>query len=431
MIIKALTIAGSDTSSGAGIQSDLLVFFNLKVYGLSVITALTAQNTQNIISIHSLTKEEVKDQLDAILDDISSINAIKIGMVYDKDIVEFFIDYLKDIDIPIIIDPVLKASTGALLLKEDAFDSYNKLLKLAYVITPNITETEMLTGIKIKDVSNAKEAAKKLVDQGIKRVIITGGHLSKPVDLLYDGEFYEVSSSKIEKMFHGAGTIFSAALTAEIAKGFDIIKAFKIAHAYTRHALNNSYKIGRGLLIPSLFHPIDSKMDILQRAIDMLETMEGFSRLIPESQSNLVHALNDEFLAVKGRIVRFGEYARAGYIENNASKHVANALRIAMKYSNFRSAINIRYDDEIIELAKRLRMSIKGYDRTKEPIDIKYMEGKSIEWGMKEIGKDIPDLVYHKGDFGKEPMIIVFGLDPIDVVNKIGKIATLLKDPSK
>ncbi|GIU71600.1 MAG: bifunctional hydroxymethylpyrimidine kinase/phosphomethylpyrimidine kinase [Candidatus Nitrosocaldaceae archaeon] len=429
MIVKALTIAGSDPSSGAGIQSDLLVFASLRVYGLSVITSITAQNTQKILSIKPLDKDIVREQLDAVFEDFG-INAIKIGMVYDGEIIDLLYNYLRDVKKPIIIDPVIRSTTNTQLLKDDAYDAYKRLLELAYVITPNIPEAEILADMKIDTIDDMRKACKRFANN----VIITGGHLrDKAIDILYtNNKFYEFVNEKIDKEFHGTGSIFSAALTAEIAKGFDLINACSIANRYTRHAIENSYAIGKGLFIPSLLDYVDDNMLELQRAIDIIETMPNFHLLIPETQTNFAYMKDNSIFAVKGRIVKFGRYAKAGSIAKDASKHVADALLTASKYSNFRSAINIRYDEEIIKIAKELGMKIQSYDRSKEPKEFKDKEGMSIKWGIEQaFANDKPDMVYHKGDLGKEPMIIIFGKEPMDVINKIEKIlSTLQIDPN-
>lgn len=416
MIVKALTVAASDPSSGAGIQSDLLVFSSLKVYGLSIITAVTAQNTERIISIKPLDTESIREQLDVVFEDFN-INAIKVGMIYDKEIIEILYNYLKDINKPIIIDPVIKSTTNAQLLKEDAYEQHKQLLKIATIITPNIPEAEILSGMNISNIEDAKEACKRFSTD----VIITGGHFrDKPIDILYtNNKFYEFVNERIEGEFHGTGSIFSAALTAEIAKGFNIINACKIANKYTRYAIENSYKIGKGLLIPSLIHYTDESMLELQRAVDILESIPNFHMLIPETETNFVYA-KDGIFGIEGRIVKSGKYVKSGYIKENASKHVANALTIARKYTDFKSAINIRYDEELIKIAERLGMRVKSYDRRKEPEEIKKKEGSSIIWGMEEVFvNNRPEVVYHKGDIGKEPMIIIFGKEPMDIIDKI------------
>ncbi len=423
MIIQVLTIAGSDPSSGAGIQSDLLVFSSLRVYGVSVITSLTAQNTQGIIDIKGLEPSIIRAQLDAVFNDFR-IRAIKIGMVYTKDVVDLLYDYLKDIKIPIVIDPVLRSTTNTILLREDAYDSLKRLLRLAYVITPNIREAEMLTGMSINDIEDAKSACKEFR----RDIIITGGHFrDKAVDILYtNNHFYKFTNNKIQREFHGAGSVFSAILTAQLAKGFDLINACKIANRYTKYALENSYKIGNRLAIPSLLHYIDNSMLELQRSIDILETLPNFYMFIPETQSNLVYLKGDQMLGIKGRVVRYDKYIRAGYIDKDASRHVASALSIARRYTDFRTAINIKYDDHIIRIARDLGFKVSSYDRSKEPKEVKEVEGMSIRWGINEAFTNyIPDIVYHKGDLGKEPMIIIFAKDLNELIDKIEKILTI------
>ena len=432
---KALTIAGSDTSSGAGIQADLRTFSALGVYGTSVITALTAQNTRAVMKVDEVKPAVVKAQISAVLSDIK-IDAIKVGMVYSKGIVDTVANALKNMKMPVILDPIFRASTGAALLRHDAYSSFvKKLIPLASVITPNLIEAEKLASMKIRNIDDAKTAAREITELGAEGVIIKGGHMQGrfAVDILYHNKkFVEFKGERIEiRGLHGAGCMFSAALAAEMAIGRNVIDATKVANDFVRRAIMNAQKIGSGLSVPILGQrlPANKLLAELQQAVDRLETVDGLGMIIPESQSNIVFAKPDaksinDIAGVRGRIVKLNGNAKAtSSVDFGASKHVASAILAMMSYDrSIRSAMNIKYDELIVDTCKQLALKISSYDRKSEPDDIKEKEGMSVKWGIEQgIAKisGVPDIVYHLGDWGKEPMILVFGKEPIEVVRKI------------
>ncbi|HLE34470.1 MAG TPA: bifunctional hydroxymethylpyrimidine kinase/phosphomethylpyrimidine kinase [Nitrososphaerales archaeon] len=434
-MFKALTIAGSDTSSGAGIQADLKTFSALGVYGTSVITALTAQNTRKVIKIEEVKPPMVKAQINAVLGDIK-IDAVKVGMVYSKGIIDAVASTLKNVRVTIVLDPIFKAGTGATLLRSDAYSSFVKrLIPLASVITPNLMEAEKLASIRIKNIDDAKIATKKIAKLGAKSVIIKGGHMQDRfvIDLLYHkGEFFEFRGERIEiRRLHGAGCMFSAALAAEMAKGRNIVDATKFANDFVRRTIMNARKIGKGLSIASLEqkHNANALLADLQDAVDRLESIDGLGVIIPESQSNIVFARADaqsinNIAGVRGRMIKLnGNVKAASSVDFGASKHVASALLAMMLHDrSIRSAMNIKYNERLVAICEELGLTVSSYDRKSEPQEIKAKEGMSVKWGIeKAIAKinAIPDIVYHQGDWGKEPMILVFGKEPKDVVRKI------------
>lgn len=432
---KALTIAGSDTSSGAGIQEDLKTFSMLGVYGTSVIAVLTAQNTKSVMKIREVEPGMVRAQIDAVLNDIS-IDAIKVGMVYSKEVVNAVASALRDVKMPVILDPIFKASTGPPLLRSDAYSSFvNKLVPLASVVTPNVFEAEKLAGMKIKSIEHAKNAAERIARLGAKSVIIKGGHMQNKsaVDILYNNKkFVEFKGERMaNKSLHGAGCTFSAALTAEIAKGKSIIDATRAANDFVRNAILNAQKIGKGLSIPVLDgkHHANKLLANLQRAVDKLESIDGLGMIIPESQSNIVfakpnaHSIKD-VAGVRGRIVKIdGNAKAASSVDFGASRHVASALLAMIHHDgSIRSAMNIKYDERIVAICEELQLKVSSYDRRSEPQDVKVREGMSVTWGIEQAVSKInavPDIVYHLGDWGKEPMILVFGKEPGEVVRRI------------
>lgn len=432
---KALTIAGSDTSSGAGIQADLRIFSALHVYGTSVITALTAQNTRRISKITAIEPSMIKAQINMILNDID-IDAIKIGMVYSKETINVIANTLKNVKIPVILDPVFAAGTGATLLRKDSYKLFvKKLIPMAYAITPNRMEAEQIANMQIHAIDDLKLAAEKIAELGAENVIIKGGHMqSKYVtDILYhDRKFFEFTNERVKnESLHGAGCAFSAALTAQIAKGQDIVDATRRANEFVRTAIVNASKIGRGVRVP-IYEPVIHNNDLLsslQKTVYVIEDTENFGILIPESQSNIVYAKKDaksleDVAAVYGRIVRIGNSAKAASnVGFGASKHVASAVLTIMHYDkSIRSAINIKYDEKIISICKKLGLQVSSYDRKDEPTEVKSTEGMTVKWGIEhaisKINK-VPDVIYHLGDWGKEPMVLVFGKNPTEVCSKV------------
>lgn len=249
---KALTVAGSDPSGGAGIQADLKVFSDFEVYGMAVITALTAQNTEGIHGIMEIPPEFIEKQLVAVLSDITA-DAVKTGMLYSPECIEVVTRVFKEYKVKnLVVDTVIRSSSGTLLIKEAAVERLKKLLfPLATVITPNIDEASELSGLSIEGIRDMKEAARILWDLGIKAVIIKGGHLEEEaIDLLYDGrEFLELNGERIEGSFHGTGCAFSAALTASLAKGYPLIDSAMKAKNYVANAIKGFQSIGKGMKI--------------------------------------------------------------------------------------------------------------------------------------------------------------------------------------
>lgn len=242
MMKKALTIAGSDSGGCAGIQADIKTMSALGVFGMSVITAVTSQNTLGVTYIEELSKKSVISQIEAVYDDLEP-DALKSGMLFSKDIIEAVSDTLKSRNkSPYVLDPVMVATSGAKLLQDDAI-SYmvDKLFPLAFVVTPNIPEAELLSGIKIESQEHVDKACKIIKDMGVKNVIIKGGHFTgdESVDTLYDGEnHYEIAAMRIEtKNTHGTGCTYSSAICSYLALGFDLLTATKYAKQYITSAI--------------------------------------------------------------------------------------------------------------------------------------------------------------------------------------------------
>ncbi len=247
----ALTIAGSDSGGGAGIQADLKTFQELGVYGMSAITAVTAQNTLGVDAVYPMSLEAIEKQIDAVATDIGT-NAIKTGMLFDSAIIELVAAKIKQYNWKnVVVDPVMIAKGGASLLQKDAVIALKEhLIPLATVITPNIPEAEVLTGLSIGTIEDRKEAAIMLHSIGAKYVVIKGGHGDGDnlVDLLYDGsDFYMIDSKRLNtKNTHGTGCTFAAAMAASLANGMSVRQSFKAAKDFVYLAIKHNLNIGKG-----------------------------------------------------------------------------------------------------------------------------------------------------------------------------------------
>lgn len=247
---RALTIAGSDSSGGAGIQADLKTFSAFGVFGASAITAVTAQNTCEVRAIHPVPAERVAEQVELVLSDIGA-DAIKTGMLFSREIVLAVVEVLEKYELKhLVVDPVMIAKSGAVLLDQDASDALaTRLLPLCEVLTPNIPEAEALTGRRIEGKDDMRRAAEDLFALGPRNILIKGGHLSGGiVDILYDGQkWFEFESKRIESTHtHGTGCTLSAALAAGLALGLDPPEAVETARDYVYRAIQEAPQFGSG-----------------------------------------------------------------------------------------------------------------------------------------------------------------------------------------
>jgi hydroxymethylpyrimidine/phosphomethylpyrimidine kinase len=249
---RALTIAGSDPTGGAGLQADLRVFHRLGVYGLSVVAALTAQNTTGVEATQAVESVFVERQLTALLNDIRP-DALKTGMLHSREIILAVVRAIKGFDLDnLVIDPVTVSSSGKTLLDPGGLQALkDELLPLARVITPNIYEAVALTGHKIGGESDMKETAMRLWELGAEAVIVTGGHLKgETVDVMYDGRtFHYLRGKKLPGEYHGTGCAFSAALTAHLARGLTPISAAEKAKEFMNEAISKAHSLGKGMKI--------------------------------------------------------------------------------------------------------------------------------------------------------------------------------------
>jgi hydroxymethylpyrimidine/phosphomethylpyrimidine kinase len=248
----ALTIAGSDPTGGAGFQADLKTFQAMGVYGLSIPAALTAQNTNAVMEVKEIDPKFFSSQIDTLLTD-SHPDAFKTGMLFSTEIVKIVSEKVKTYNLGnLVIDPVRASTSGASLMEEGVLEAMKEhLFPIAKIVTPNMNEASVLTGLEIKNEDDMKKASITLLQSGPEAVIITGGHLKgKAIDILFDGsDFLSLEQERIEGEFHGTGCVFSSAITACLALDYEIKEAFIKAKDFTWKAMKTAVTIGKGMKI--------------------------------------------------------------------------------------------------------------------------------------------------------------------------------------
>lgn len=442
-IARALTVAGSDSGGGAGIQADLKTFAALGVHGMSAITSITAQNTLGVTAVQDVEVDVIRAQIRAVLEDIG-VDAVKTGMLHTSSIIGAVAEELGR-RFPLVVDPVMIAKSGASLLRADAVQSLvEKMLPLATVVTPNAREAEVLAKTKVVTVEDAKKAAEAIARLGSKAVVVKGGHLEtgeKTVDVLYyHGSFHLFEGERIKsRSTHGTGCSFASAVAAGLAKKEGIVEAVGAAKQLVTQAIKFGYTIGKGHGPVNPLAPLylDAGrylvLNNLREAVEILEEHRQVVELVPESQSNIGMALpwaesRGDVAAVPGRIVKMGDRVRASsYPAFGASSHVANTILTATKHDlEMRAAMNVRYSKELVNMCRKIGLVVASYDRSKEPKEIKTVEGMTTLWGTEQaiisVGR-VPDVIFHTGDMGKEPMMVLLGRDAVGVAERAVELA--------
>ena len=439
---RILTIAGSDPGGGAGIQADLKTIGLLGGFGMSVITALTSQNSMGVQDIYPIPPEFIEKQMDSVISDIG-VDAAKTGMLVNSEVIRVIAGKVKEYSVEkLIVDPVMVAKGGRSLLSGDALKTLvTEFLPLAFLITPNLSEASAICGIKVENVEDMRKAARDIHSKGARYVLIKGGHLSgSSIDILFDGEeFFEYGCERIPtKNTHGTGCVYSAALAFEIAGDNPVHQAVENAKGFVTTAIKGSLALGKGCgpVNPyAVFARDIHRYDVISQIKEAVRELKGerIGRLIPEVQSNLGMALPyactvQDVAAVPGRIIRFGESIKTvSDPEFGASQHMARIILTLMRYDKgVRSAMNIRYSEAIVKKCNDLGFEVRCLDRRKEPDYIRKREGASLGWLIESVQKSenkIPDVIYDTGDEGKEPMVRIIGRDAKDVTQKVIRIA--------
>ncbi|ASJ07067.1 bifunctional hydroxymethylpyrimidine kinase/phosphomethylpyrimidine kinase [Thermococcus pacificus] len=427
--MAVLIVAGLDTGGGAGLKADIETVSALGEHPLPVLTSVTYQNPSEVRGYHTLPPEVVREQIRAVRGSFK-IGAVKIGMLGSREIAEAVKQETEGLTR--VLDPVMESSTGAKLV--DSVESV-KVLILGSIVTPNVPEAEALSGLKIRSIEEMKEAAKVIAEElGAEAVVIKGGHLSYTDVLYWKGKLYEFPGERVEGFTHGTGCVFSSALAVFLAKGFELPETVERAKRFVEGSIRFSKAEARAVNplweLERDAHRWRAKGELEEAVKELMELGEKLNPHVPEVGTNFALATPfSEVFAVKGRIVRYGGTIKpVGPVEFNASDHLRRALlKMREFYPEVRAVLNLRYSEELVEKAKKLGLVVSFYDRREEPEDVKRAEKGTMEWGIesavKRVGKR-PDLIYHLGDWGKEPMVLIFGRSAMEVVERVRALSS-------
>jgi len=445
-----LTIAGSDSGGGAGIQADLKTIAMLGGYGASVITALTAQNTTAVTGIHPVPADFVVQQYQAVTSDMN-VRAAKTGMLFSAEVITALGQVLAQRGFPLVVDPVCVSQSGTRLLEESAVAAMVRyIFPQADLLTPNLPEAELFAGMRIKSAQDICEAAERLLALGPKAVLIKGGHMDSPAST----DWYVTPGQKAiplmqtrvdTKNLHGTGCTLSAAITTHLGLGLDMLVAVRRSQHFLHAALRASYSVGKGGGSPNHAVPLvkeQARLGLLRDLADAglaLSQLPRFAKLIPEVRSNLALALpfaasSDDVAAFGGRITctRRGEVILAGGPEFGASSHMARVVLAARKVNpRLSCALNIACNESTVGAVKRAGLSSAHFNRADEPELDREVEGGTMDWGTitameRHKTPGAVDAVIDVGGMGKEPMIRLLAEDTREMLGKVRRILDIL-----
>jgi len=443
---RIVTIAGSDTGGGAGIQADLKTIAALGGHGMSVITALTAQNSLGIQSVYPIPLPFIEAQMDAVFSDLGA-DAVKTGILWDGDVVKLVAKKMKHYRVDkLVVDPLITATDGTPLLDEGGRDALRReLFPLVSLVTPNLPEAAALAGMEVRTIEEMREASKRIRGYGAAAVLVKGGHLEgEPVDILLDEEGY--TEFRSERMgvsnVHGTGCVLSAAIATALAQGASLQEAVQQGRGVTIASIKASLTMGKGRQFAHPYAAVEGEryrvIEALKEAVVALQAEARIGGLIPEVSSNLGYALaaaqdKKDVAAFPGRIIRVQDtIATINPPAFGASQHIASIILSIMEHNpSFRSAMNIRYSPSILQACNNAGLRILGFDRGEEPQEVTEEEGRSLAWGVQQVLLDagkVPDVIYDEGGWGKEPMVRILGKDPGEVVQKVIEIKRRCND---
>lgn len=428
----ALTIAGSDSGGGAGIQADIQTLSAHETFPTSVLTSVTAQHTRGVERSTVLGEADVRAQYEAVVDDFD-VQAAKTGMLATADIVRTVHEYVSTSDFPLVVDPVMVATSGDRLLDEAGVRAYESLLSEATLVTPNHDETEVLTGVAPHDTEAARVAGKRLVEMGADAALLKGGHAKgdTTTDLLVtEDDVHEFTHPRVDtNATHGSGCTLSAAITANLARGLALKPAVKQATEFIERAIRYPVDVGRGP--GTIHHLVTLRNEVAweSTADDVRKIMAQFidadvRPFVPEVGMNIVGATPyaesiDEIAAVDGRITR----TISGVVPNRdvrfgASSHLARFLLIAREYKpSLRFATNCRLNNTTRKALKTLDGNVEWFDRTDEP-----PKTSTMDWAAQyvfERATEPPIAIVDEGAVGKEAIIRIVGDTPEDIYSNV------------
>jgi len=430
-----LTIAGSDSGGGAGIQADLKTISMLGGYGATVITALTAQNTKTVTGIHAPSANFVAQQLRTVLDDIE-VDCAKTGMLFSEPIIKAIAPILNRKKFPLVVDPVSVATSGVKLLKDDAVEAMTKLIfPYADLLTPNLPEAELFSGVKINDREDVFKAARLLLNMGPKAVLIKGGHSDSLAAtdwfVAKDADPIPFMQQRVDTdCTHGTGCTLSAAIATGLGQGMEMGPAIMRAQQYLNLSLRAGYRIGEGGGPPNhlaLWTKEKAKGEVLSDLDSLgrhLAAMTDLLPLLPRIRTNVAIALPyadnvSEVAGFSGGIVgtHRGVIVLAGYPEFGASVYTASTLLAVRRLRpDLNCAMTIGLKPGVKKALELANIETIWIDRDRKPDYIKVEDGGLEEWGAFEGLKNHknPETVRAVGDpggVGQEPLVRIFAED--------------------
>lgn len=427
----ALTVAGSDSGGGAGIQADLKTIEAHGVFGTSALTSVTAQNTRGVAAIEDVSTDVIAAQIGAVTDDFA-VSAAKTGMLSSAAIIETVADSLGDQEFPLVVDPVMVAQSGDRLLAAEAETVLReRLLPQATLVTPNLPEAAVLTNMEIEDEEDMRAAAAEIAADGPDAVLVTGGHLNEDelVDVLAtDGETHTFRKARRDiDDTHGSGCTISASITAELAGGATMPAAVEHAERFIDRAVRYGLDLGTGdgpvNHLAGLYDD-SARADALDDVRALVETLErsGIDALVPAVGLNVAVATpyamdGDDVAAIDGRLHRTADgVAAAGCPRLGASNHVARSLLAAREYDHsVVAAATVRLDDAMAEAVTE-RFDAVEVDRTRSEGDpTTESEEGSPAWAVERAMSDrevVPEAVFDRGAVGREAICRLFAASP-------------------
>ncbi len=454
----SLTIAGSDPSSGAGIQADIRTFDRCGVHPFSVITAITYQSAKEFYGYRSLSGD-LEKQLDAILNNYP-IEFVKIGMIPDVESLNIIVNYIKKFKLKVIYDPITMSSAGKRLSSVDLETQIeNRLLPHVMILTPNLSEAEFYSGIDLKSgyIDNVKTAAKVILNKMyqsseasniektviIKSVtndqdeIVDVALINKKIKEDFKQEFntYKKSKVSLNGNVHGTGCVYSSAITAFLTRGNSIERAIIKAEEFFDEKFQHYIEFpDKGKVLDLTIS--EEKLDVINQIkeiYNLISNIQKFSDLIPEVRLNISCSLpnatnKQEIAGIEGRITIINGYPQAsGEIKFGVSDHTARLILTAKKFDNsINLVMNLKYKPHWINaIQEKTDLELFEFIRETQPKSIQEKDHSTMQWLIKEsiekIGK-IPDIIWDTGSIGKEPIIRVFGNNSKDIIEKLQKI---------
>lgn len=426
-----LAIAGSDSGGGAGIQADLKAFAATGVHGATAITSVTSQHTRGVERVDPLPIDGVTGQIEAVFDDFD-VQAVKTGMLHSPLVVERVADALKDREVPVVVDPVMVATSGDALMEENLEEALQRLAATTTLVTPNRVELKKLTGVSIQTSEDVERATDAMLEQGWNAVLAKGGHADADpvVDVFATGkERAEITYPRIDASFHGAGCTYSSLIAGLMARGHELGQAVHEARARMQRALERAYRPGGG---PRVLDALETHQPGPPEGAPLSQAAWRLAALlprglVPEVGTNMAYVPGrardpEQMLGLSRRITRTRDGTTPpGPVTQGGSSHVARALLAARDVNpDLRAAANLAYREDLLDTARETGLIVARFDREKEPEEA----SSTMAWGTTRALKRTPDadLVVDEGAKGKEPMSRVLATSTSRLVEKVKSV---------